>query len=45
MYNFDFKKTLGQNFLKDDNIVNKIVICAFVLSVAVTFWFVGFVSE
>ena len=25
MYNFDFKKTLGQNFLKDDNIVNKIV--------------------
>lgn len=25
MYNFDFKKTLGQNFLKDDNVVNKIV--------------------
>lgn len=25
MFNFDFKKTLGQNFLKDDNIVNKIV--------------------
>lgn len=25
MYNFEFKKTLGQNFLKDDNIVNKIV--------------------
>lgn len=25
MFNFDFKKSLGQNFLKDDNIVNKIV--------------------
>jgi len=25
MYNFEFKKSLGQNFLKDENIVNKIV--------------------
>ena len=25
MYNFDYKKSLGQNFLKDDNIVDKIV--------------------
>ena len=25
MYGFDYKKSLGQNFLKDDNIVNKIV--------------------
>ena len=25
MYNFDYKKTLGQNFLKDTNIVEKIV--------------------
>ncbi len=25
MYNFDFKKSLGQNFLKDDNVVNNIV--------------------
>lgn len=25
MYGFDYKKSLGQNFLRDDNIVNKIV--------------------
>ena len=25
MYNFEFKKSLGQNFLKDKNVVNKIV--------------------
>lgn len=25
MFNFDFKKSLGQNFLTDDNIINKIV--------------------
>ncbi len=25
MNNFEFKKSLGQNFLKDDNIINKIV--------------------
>ena len=25
MYDFDFKKTLGQNFLKDENIIDKIV--------------------
>ena len=25
MYNFDFKKTLGQNFLQDKNIIDKIV--------------------
>ena len=25
MYNFEYKKTLGQNFLKDDNIINKII--------------------
>ena len=25
MYNFDYKKSLGQNFLKDNNVVEKIV--------------------
>jgi len=25
MINFDFKKSLGQNFLHDENIINKIV--------------------
>ena len=25
MYNFEYKKSLGQNFIKDDNIINKIV--------------------
>lgn len=28
MINFEFKKSLGQNFLNDDNIINKIVNCA-----------------
>ena len=25
MRNFDYKKSLGQNFLKDENVINKIV--------------------
>ena len=25
MYNFEYKKTLGQNFLQDKNIIDKIV--------------------